>query len=86
MRTKGVGFLAAAVALTFATSALAEMFNCHQRAGQVLYSYSGSPGQYGGRTSSSRSYSTTSYSSRTRYQQQASYSGSRHYWNDRGRW
>ena len=85
MRTKGIGLVALAAALTFATSASAELFTCHQRPGQVLYSYSGAPGQYGSRSSSSRSY-TTSYSSRTRYQAQASYSSSRHYWNDRGRW
>ena len=77
--------LALTLLLGAASPASAELFTCHQRPGQVLYSYSGAPGQYGGRTSS-RNYSssyTNDFAASSRRQTQAS---SHHYWNDRSRW
>ena len=79
--------LVLALSLAATVPASAEFFNCNQKPGQLLYSYSGSPGQYGSRTSSRRY--TTDYSaqsSRQRYQAHASFFGSRHYGNDRSRW
>jgi hypothetical protein len=78
-----------ALSLAATVPASAEFFNCNQRPGQLLYSYSGSPSTYGGRsTSSSRRYTSdySAQSSRQRYQAHATYFGSRHYGNDRPRW
>ena len=83
---RGLG-LVLTLSLAATVPASAEFFNCNQKPGQVLYSYSGSPSQYGGRTSSPRY--TSSYSaqsSRQRYQAHASFFASRHYGNDRPRW
>jgi hypothetical protein len=83
----GLGILALTVAA--AAPASAEFFNCNQRPGQLLYSYSGSPGNYGSRSSSSSRRYTSDYSaqsSRQRYQAHATYFGSRRYGNDRSRW
>ena len=76
-----------ALSLAATVPASAEFFNCNQRPGQLLYSYSGSPGQYGAR-SSSRRYTTdySAQSSRQRYQAHASFFGSHRYGNDRSRW
>jgi uncharacterized membrane protein len=72
--------------LALTSPASAEFFNCHQRSGQLLYSYSGSASQYSGR-SSNRSYSNDfAASTRHQYQAHATYTGARHYWNDRPRW
>lgn len=82
----GLGILALTAA---AAPASAEFFNCNQRPGQVLYSYSGSPSNYGSRTASpSRRYTSdySAQSSHQRYQAHATYFGSRHYGNDRPRW
>ena len=79
-----------ALGLATTVPASAEFFNCNQRPGQLIYSYNGSPSQYGSRSSSSsRRYTTSDYSaqsSRQRYQAHATYFGSRHYGNDRPRW
>ena len=82
----GCGLLGLALALGATAPASAEMFTCHQRPGQLLYSYSGSASQYGNRSSISRSTSNFSVSSQRQYQAHASYTGSRHYWTDRSRW
>jgi len=86
----GFGPLILALALFFGlcAPASAEFFNCNQRPGQLLYSYSGSPGEYGSRSSYSRRYTSdySAQSSRRHYQTHASYFGSRHFWNDRSRW
>jgi len=88
MRLGAPGFgLILALSLAATVPASAEFFNCNQRPGQLLYSYSGSPSQYGGRSSSRRYTSDYSaQSSRQRYQAHASFFGSRHYGNDRSRW
>jgi len=91
MRIGALGFGLVILALTMgaAAPASAEFFNCNQRPGQLLYSYSGSPGNYGNRSSSSSRRYTSGYSaqsSRQRYQAHATYFGSRHYGNDRPRW
>ena len=91
MRIGALGFGLVILALTMgaAAPASAEFFNCNQRPGQLLYSYSGSPSNYGNRSSSSSRRYTSDYSaqsSRQRYQAHASYFGSRHYGNDRPRW
>jgi len=81
------GLLASALTLAASAPASAELFTCHQRPGQVLYSYSGAPGQYGNRSSSSGQRYTSDFaaSSRRQIQSHASYT-SRHYGNDRSRW
>ena len=85
--TAGFGLLILALCLGTTVPASAEFFNCNQRPGQLLYSYSGSPSQYGSRSYSRRTISDYSAQrSRPRYQAQASYFGARHYWNDRSRW
>jgi len=86
MRTAtGLGLLI--LALVAATPASAEMFTCHDKPGQVLAVYNGSPNNLGGRSYSRRYTSDYSaQSSRQRYQAHASYINSRHYWNDRSRW
>ena len=91
MRIGALGFGLVILALTMgaAAPASAEFFNCNQRPGQLLYSYSGSPSNYGNRSSSSSRRYTSDYSaqsSRQRYQAHATYFGSRHYGNDRPRW
>ena len=90
MRIGALGFgLIVVLSLAATVPASAEFFNCNQRPGQLLYSYSGSPSNYGNRsTSSSRRYTsdTSAQSSRQRYQGHATYFGSRHYGNDRPRW
>lgn len=69
----GFGLLAGMVALGLsAVPASAEFFGCRDKPGQLLYSYSGSPGGYHSRSSgSSASYSsgrtTSDYSAHTRY-------------------
>ena len=82
-----LGLTALALTLGASAPASAELFTCHQRPGQVLYSYGGSPTQYGNRSSSSSQRYTSDFaaSSRRQYQPQASYS-SRRYGNDRSRW
>ena len=92
MRIGALGFGLGILALTVAAApASAEFFNCNQRPGQLLYSYSGSPSNYGSRSASSgasRHYTSdySAQSSRQRYQAHATYFGSRHYGNDRPRW
>jgi hypothetical protein len=90
MRFGALGFgLILALSLAATVPASAEFFNCNQRPGQLLYSYSGSPSTYGSRSSSSSRRYTSDYSaqsSRQRYQAHATYFGSRHYGNDRPRW
>lgn len=87
-RVIGFGLLAGTLALSAITPASAEMFTCHDRPGQVLAVYNGSPTTYGSRSYSRRytsDYSAQSY--RRSYQRHASYfAASRHYWNDRTRW
>jgi hypothetical protein len=86
-RATGLGLMVLALTLGASAPASAELFNCHQRPGQVLYSYSGSPGQYSGRSASSRTTSDFAASSRRQqYQTHATSSSSRHYGNDRSRW
>lgn len=85
---RGLG-LVLALSLAATVPASAEFFNCNQKPGQLLYSYSGSPGNYGSRSASSGRRYTSDYSaqsSRQRYQAHASFFGSRHYGNDRPRW
>ncbi len=91
MRLGALGFGLGILALTVAGAApaSAEFFNCNQRPGQLLYSYNGSPSNYGSRSSGSSRRYTSDYSaqsSRQRYQAHATYFGSRHYGNDRPRW
>jgi hypothetical protein len=90
MRLGALGFgLILALSLAVTVPASAEFFNCNQRPGQLLYSYSGAPSTYGSRSvSSSRRYTSdySAQSSRQRYQAHATYFGSRHYGNDRPRW
>ena len=88
MRLGVPGFgLILALSLAATVPASAEFFNCNQKPGQLLYSYSGAPGQYSSRSSSRRYTSDYSaQSSRQRYQAHASFFGSRHYGNDRPRW
>jgi hypothetical protein len=91
MRLGALGFGLGIFALTVvaAAPASAEFFNCNQRPGQLLYSYGGSPSNYGSRSASpSRRYTSdySAQSSRQRYQSHATYFGSRHYGNDRPRW
>ena len=89
MRIGALGFgLILALGLAATVPASAEFFNCNQRPGQVLYSYSGSASQYGGSRTSNRRYTSdySAQSSRQRYQAHATYFGSRHYGNDRPRW
>jgi hypothetical protein len=87
MRFRYVGLSFAAFALGSMTPAAAEMFTCHDRPGQVLAVYNGTPGQFGSRAA-------TNYRS-SRYA--GSYAGyragrtrltenSRRYWDDRSRW
>jgi hypothetical protein len=87
-RVVGLGLLAGVLALSAITSASAEMFTCHDRPGQVLAVYNGSPSTYGSRSYSrhySSNYSAQSY--RRSYQRHATiFAASRHYWNDRSRW
>jgi hypothetical protein len=64
--------------------ASAELFTCHQRPGQILSTYSGSPSQYGNRSSSYSQRYTNDFAASSR-RPQLSYS-SRHYGNDRSRW
>jgi hypothetical protein len=76
-------------ALTFGavSPVSAEFFNCNQKPGQLLYSYNGSPSDYGSRHSRSSSprYSRDYYpqSSRRHYQSHATYFGSRRYEDER---
>lgn len=82
------GLLALIGALMAASvsSASAEFFTCNQRPGQVLYSYTGTPGQYVGRQ---RRYSPRRYSSSSsRYyttprRRHATYYSDTRYWNGR---
>ncbi len=87
-RVVGFGLLAGVLALSVITSASAEMFTCHDRPGQVLAVYNGSPSGYGSHSYSRRSssdYSAQSY--RRSDQRHATYfAASRHYWNDHTRW
>jgi len=85
----GFGLLVLALSLAATAPASAELFTCHQRPGQVLYSYNGSPGQYGSRSYTSSPRYSSSYAaqpSRRSYQTHATYFNARHYWNDRLRW
>jgi len=90
-RTRSLlGLLALIGALTavYSSSASAEFFGCNDRPGQLLYSYSGSPGAYGRRQyrSSTPRYSshyyTRSYSARP-HRRHATYYGDTRYWNGR---
>jgi len=88
--TAGYGLLAASLALALsAAPAAAEMFTCHDRPGQVLYSYNGTPSDYHGRNYSSRWRQTDGYSARTRYYRAGSshtaYYGSRRLWDEPSR-
>jgi hypothetical protein len=87
-RPAGLGLLVLASTLGASAPASAELFTCHQRPGQVLYSYSGSTGQYGNRSSSSSQRYTSDFAASSRRQSQthATSGSSRHYWNDRSRW
>lgn len=85
-----LGLLVVTLALGLgAAPAAAEMFTCHDKPGQLLYSYNGTAGDYRGRNHSSYSRSRYSddQSARTRYYRagaaHATYFRSRHYWNDR---
>ena len=85
----GCGLLAGTLALGLsAAPAAAEMFTCHDRPGQVLYSYNGSPGDYHGRNYSRRR-STDDYAAHTRYYRagssRASYYRPRHSWDEPSR-
>jgi hypothetical protein len=84
-RPIALGLMASALTLGVSAPASAELFTCHQRLGQVLSTYSGSPGQYGNRSSSQRYTSDFAASPRRQAQSHASYT-SRHYGNDRSRW
>jgi hypothetical protein len=91
MRSGVIGLLGGILALSLGavSPASAEFFNCNQKPGQLLYSYSGSPSDYGSRRSSysSSRYSSDYYpqSSRRHYQSHAPYSGSRRYGDNRWR-
>jgi hypothetical protein len=85
----GYGLLAAILALGLSVApAAAEMFTCHDKPGQVLYSYSGTPSEYRGRNYS-RWRQSDGYSARTRYYRagssHAAYYGSRRSWNEPSR-
>ncbi len=71
-----------------AAPAWAEMFTCHDRPGQLLYSYNGPPSAYRSHASTGfRSRATSDYAARTRYRagQPRGYSTVR-YWDGRTRW
>ena len=93
MRTTSLcGLLAliGALVVGFSAPVSAEFFNCNQRPGQLLYSYSGTPDQYIRRQ---HNYSTPRYSRRSasryyragssRYRQHATYYSDSRYWNGR---
>jgi hypothetical protein len=95
---KGLAVLAGALALSLAAAApaSAEMFTCHDKPGQVLYSYNGSPDSYRSHSPNRRSYGygrasgSQAYGSatQTRYyragsSQRASYFDRQRSWNDR---
>ncbi len=91
----GFGLLGSVLTLSFAMAApaAAEMFTCHDKPGQVLYSYEGTPDSYRSRgkhyshVSSSRAYGGTDYSAHTRYYRAgstpATHSRARRYWHKR---
>ncbi len=92
----GLLVLIGALVVAFSGPASAEFFTCSQRPGQLLYSYSGTPGQYSGRRhsySAPRAYSAPRRYSRassryyragsSRYRRHASYYGGARYWNGR---
>jgi len=87
----GFGFLAGILALSFtwAVPASAEFFGCHDKPGQVLAVYGGTPGSYHSRNYSSYGSSRYSddYAAHTRYHRagtrHATDYRSQHYWNDR---
>jgi hypothetical protein len=89
---KGFAVLAGAVALSVgaAVPASAEFFSCHDKPGQLLYSYNGTPASYGRHTP--RRYSRNGYraygsASHARYYRagalRATYFRSQRYWNGR---
>ena len=88
----GYGLLAGSLALALsAAPAAAELFTCHDRPGQVLYSYSGTPSDYHGRQnySYSRRRYTEDYAAHTRYYRagssHASFYRSRRSWDEPSR-
>ena len=71
---KGLGVLAGVAALSLAAMApaSAEFFSCHDKPGQLLYSYNGTPDGFRShsnysRARSSRAYGSTDYAAHTRY-------------------
>jgi hypothetical protein len=85
------GVLAGMLGLTFGslTPASAEFFGCHDKRGQLLYTYNGTPSSYRSRSYSNSRYSTNLSAQRLRYgtrHSPATYFHSRRYWNDRSRW
>jgi len=85
----GYGLLAGSLALGIgAGPASAELFTCHDKPGQVLYSYSGTPGGYHGRNYS-RWRSTDDYAAHSRYYRagssHATYERSRRSWDEPSR-
>jgi hypothetical protein len=87
--TFGGGLLVGTLALSLsAAPASAEMFTCHDKPGQVLYSYKGTPSDYRGRNYSRRR-TTDDYAAHTRYYRadssHASYYGSRRSWDEPSR-
>lgn len=94
MRTFATGFAIAAGVLALTLGGLApasaEFFGCHDRPGQLLYSYNGPASAYHGRSATrySRAY-TDAYaaqSRRYRVSHSRTYSGSSRYWTERSRW
>jgi hypothetical protein len=76
--------------VAFSAPASAEMFTCHDRPGQLLYSYNGTPSQFTGRRhrySAPRYYSRSSShyyrAGSSRYRRHATYYSDSRYWNGR---
>lgn len=70
----GVGLLTLALSLSAVAPASAEFFGCKDQRGQVLYSYNGSPSNYGSHRSSRRSANHFAAQPHRRYQAHATYS------------
>jgi hypothetical protein len=69
------------LSLSLSAPARAEFFGCHDRRGQVLYTYNGTPSQFHDR------YAGSSYSQpRIRYSRAGSSDYDSRYWNERSRY
>jgi hypothetical protein len=84
----GFGLCAGLLALTLsaAAPARAEFFGCHDQRGQVLYTYSGTPGSFHDRYSGSR-YNDNYAQPRVRYSRAgSSYYDDKRYSYEHSRW